>query len=259
MTALGASALALAGLVLAYTVVWLVQLRTRNAGMIDPVWALSLGAVAALYALLGSGDGLLRLLVGVGGLAWGLRLGIHLWRRNAGHAEDARYRALRESWGADADRRLFRFFLVQAVAAVLLSLAFLLPAFSPLPAAPWQVAAFAAIWLLSVGGEALADRQLRAFVADPAHRGRVCTVGLWRWSRHPNYFFECLHWVAYVPLAILAPWGWLTLLPPLFMAWLLVKVSGIPLLEAHLVKSRPGYADYIRTTPMLLPWPPRRH
>lgn len=258
MTALGALPLALASLVLAYTVVWLVQLRTRNAGMIDAVWALSLGAVAALYALLGTGDSLARWLVGVAGLAWGLRLGIHLWRRNAGHAEDARYRALRLEWGDDADRRFFWFFQVQALAALLLSLSFLLPAFSPVAPAAWQLILSAGLWLLAFSGETLADRQLRAFVADPANRRRVCDAGLWRWSRHPNYFFECLHWVAYVPLAILAPWGWLSLLPPVLMAWLLVRVSGIPMLEEHLLKSRPGYADYIRTTSMLLPWPPRR-
>lgn len=258
MTALGALPLALASLVLAYTVVWLVQLRTRNAGMIDPVWALSLGAVAALYALLGTGDSLVRALVGGAGLGWGLRLGLHLWRRNAGHAEDARYRALRLEWGAAADRKLFWFFQVQALAALLLSLSFLVPVFSPVAPAGWQITLFAALWLLAVGGEALADRQLRDFVADPRHRGRVCNVGLWRWSRHPNYFFECLHWAAYVPLALSAPWGWLALLPPVLMAWLLLRVSGIPMLEAHLLASRPGYADYIRTTSRLLPWPPRR-
>lgn len=250
--------LALAGLVLTYSVVWLVQLRTRNAGMIDPVWALSLGAVAAFYGLAGNGDPLARSLAAVGGAVWGLRLGSHLWRRNAGHPEDARYRELRASWGDRADARMYGFFMVQAVAALLLSVSFLLPAFRPVAPPPPAVVIAVLLWLLAVAGEALADRQLRLFVADPANRGRVCDVGLWRYSRHPNYFFECLHWVAYVPLALGAPWGWLTLLPPLLMAWLLVKVSGIPMLEEHLARSRPGYADYVRTTSMLVPWPPRR-
>ncbi|HEX6592585.1 MAG TPA: DUF1295 domain-containing protein, partial [Moraxellaceae bacterium] len=165
---------------------------------------------------------------------------------------------LREEWGEAADRRMLGFFLVQALAALLLSLAFLLPALRP--DSPGLLALMLAVlvWLLAVIGEAVADAQLRRFVADPAHRGRVCDVGLWRYSRHPNYFFECLHWLAYVPLALGAPWGWLTLLPPVFMAWLLVKVSGIPLLEQHLARSRPGYADYVRRTSMLIPWPPRK-
>jgi steroid 5-alpha reductase family enzyme len=250
--------IALISLVLTYSTVWMVQRRTHNAGMIDPVWAFSLGAVALLYGLLGNGVPLTRGLVAMGGMLWGVRLGSHLWRRNAGHPEDARYRELRETWGDDANRRLFWFFQVQAVAALLLSLAFLVPSFLPHEPDVIQIAAAVIIWLLSVGGEALADRQLRQFVADPAHRGHVCRVGLWRYSRHPNYFFECLHWVAYVPLACGAPWAWLMLLPPALMTLLLLKVSGIPLLEAHLAKSRPGYADYVRTTSMLLPLPPRQ-
>lgn len=258
MTVSAALLLAFAGLLCAYSLVWLVQLRTRNAGMIDPVWALSLGAVALLYGVIGTGDPWARWLAATGGLIWGLRLGSHLWRRNAGQPEDARYRALRETWGDRANVRLYGFFMIQAVAALLLSVAILVPAFRPVPVPPGLLALAAALWALAVGGEALADRQLRRFVADPGNRGRVCDTGLWRYSRHPNYFFECLHWVAYVPLAFGAPWGWLTLLPPVLMAWLLVKVSGIPMLEEHLARSRPGYADYVRTTSMLLPWPPRR-
>lgn len=249
---------ALGGLVLVYTLVWLVQRRTRNAGIIDAVWAFSLGALAVLYGLGATGDPQARAAAAVGGLIWGVRLGAHLWRRNIGHAEDARYRALRESWGDNADSRMFGFFMVQAIAALVLSVAFLLPALRSRPVSPEWFAVAVGIWCLSVAGEALADRQLRRFIADPASRGQVCNVGLWRYSRHPNYFFECLHWVAYVPLAMGEPWGWLSLVPLVLMIWLLLKVSGIPMLEAHLSLSRPGYADYMRTTPMLVPWLPRR-
>jgi cyclopropane-fatty-acyl-phospholipid synthase len=114
------------------------------------------------------------------------------------------------------------------------------------------------VWLIAVAGEALADRQLKRFAADPAHRGKVCRVGLWRYSRHPNYFFECVHWLAYAVLSIGMPWAWLTLAPPLLMAWLLLKVSGIPILEARLADTRDGYRDYMRTTSVLIPWPPKR-
>jgi cyclopropane-fatty-acyl-phospholipid synthase len=115
-----------------------------------------------------------------------------------------------------------------------------------------------AVWLIAVAGEASADRQLSRFKAEPDHRGKVCRDGWWRYSRHPNYFFECLHWLTYVILAWTSPWLWVTLIPPLAMAWLLLKVSGIPLTEAQTARSRPDYAEYIRTTSALIPWPPKK-
>lgn len=250
-------ALAMIGIALSYFAVWLTQLKTRNAGVIDAVWAFSLAGVAVFYGVFAQGDILSRMLVAIGGGVWGWRLGSHLWRRNVGQPEDARYRQLREEWGAHADARMLGFFGIQAIAALMLSLAFVVPATRETSLANWQLVLAAGIWLVAVGGEAMADRQLRVFVSQPQSRGQVCRVGLWRYSRHPNYFFECLHWVAYVPLAVGTSGLWLTFLPPLFMAWLLIKVSGIPMLEAHLAKSRPGYADYQRNTSMLLPWPPR--
>ena len=112
--------------------------------------------------------------------------------------------------------------------------------------------------VVAVVGEAIADAQMEAFRRDPATKGQVMNRGLWRYSRHPNYFFESLHWIAYVPLAIGSPWWWLALLPAVGMAWLLLKMSGVPILERHLVQSRPGYADYMRTTSVFIPWPPKR-
>lgn len=248
---------AAAGLSLAFTCVWLVQLHTRNAGMIDPVWAASLGGVAMLAAGLGSGAPANRVAVLIGGGIWGLRLAAHLTRRNLGQPEDPRYRQLRDTWGPRANRKLFGFFQLQAAISMLLSIAFFVPAFSRQAAAPAALLAAAAIWCAAVAGESSADRQLRRFLRDPAHRGQVCRAGWWRYSRHPNYFFECLHWCAYTALSLTFPGGWLTLLPPLLMAWLLAYVSGVPMLEAHLAETRPGYRDYMRTTSALIPWPPR--
>lgn len=241
----------------AFTAVWLHQLRSRNAGLIDPVWAAMLGAVAIYVAVAGTGAPASRAFVAIAGGLWGLRLAAHLLRRNAGHAEDARYHALREQWGDAAPARMFGFFQLQAVVSMLLAIAFLVPAYRPETPSPAAFVAAGAIWLAAVAGEASADRQLRRFAADPAHRGQVCRAGWWRYSRHPNYFFECLHWLAYTALAIGLPWGWLTLAPPCLMAWLLLRVSGIPMLEAHLQRTRAGYRDYIRTTSALIPWPPR--
>ncbi|MGA7779982.1 MAG: DUF1295 domain-containing protein [Paraburkholderia sp.] len=253
-----AAVIALVGLVVVFTAVWAWQLKSENAGMVDPVWAYSLGAVAVLYAVVGTGSPSSRALAALGGLVWGTRLGTHLWRRNFGQPEDARYRRLREEWGAGAPSRMFAFFQLQVVISMLLSLAFLVPSYSTSESATgWMIVAVL-VWIVAVAGEALADRQLRHFKNDPESHGKVCRVGLWRYSRHPNYFFECVHWVAYIALSIGSPWVWLTLLPPLLMAWLLLKLSGIPLLEASLAKSRAGYAEYMRTTNALIPWPPRR-
>ncbi|BAN26989.1 DUF1295 domain-containing protein [Caballeronia insecticola] len=247
-----------AGLVLVFSVVWLWQLRTQNAGMVDPVWAATLGALALFIGACGTGAALNRVCVAAGGALWGARLALHLWRRNHGKLEDPRYHAFRERWGTHAARNMFWFFQLQAVISMLLAVAFLVPAYAQESASAMNVAAAIAIWIAAVSGEAVADRQLKHFAANPAHRGQVCRDGLWRYSRHPNYFFECVHWVAYTVLSIGLPWAWATLAPPLLMAWLLLKVSGIPILEARLADTRDGYRDYMRTTSVLIPWPPKR-
>ena len=258
MSPVAVAVVALAALVVIFTAVWAWQLNTRNAGMIDPVWAFSLGGVALLYATQGSGDPLSRTLTGIGGLFWGARLGLHLWRRNHGRPEDARYAQFREKWRTSANRKMFWFFQIQVVISMLLSISFLIPAYRHgRPATGWVVIAIL-IWLASVLGEMLSDRQLQRFKEDPANHGKVCRVGWWRYSRHPNYFFECVHWLAYLALSIGAPLAWLTIVPPFLMAFLLMKLSGIPMVEAQSAKSRPGYAEYQRTTSALIPWPPRR-
>ncbi|MDR5822854.1 DUF1295 domain-containing protein [Caballeronia sp. LZ043] len=247
-----------AGLVLVFAAAWLQQLRTENAGMVDPVWAATLGIVALFIAASATGAPLNRACVALGGLLWGGRLALHLWRRNHGKPEDPRYHAFRERWGKRAARNMFWFFQLQAVISMLLAAAFFVPAYAVEPASAGNIVAAIAIWIVAVTGEAVADRQLKRFAADPAHRGKVCQEGLWRYSRHPNYFFECVHWLAYTALSIGLPWAWVTLAPPVLMAWLLLKVSGIPILEARLAATRDGYRDYMRTTSVLVPWPPKR-
>ena len=246
------------GFVLVFFAAWLWQLRTENAGMVDPVWAASLGVAALVIAACATGAMVNRVCVAAGGAIWGARLARHLWRRNHGKPEDPRYRAFRERWGESAARNMFGFFQLQAFISMLLAIAFLVPAYAREAASSPSIAAFCAVWVIAVAGEAAADRQLKRFAADPAHRGKVCQQGWWRYSRHPNYFFECLHWVAYTALSIGLPLGWATLAPPVLMAWLLLKVSGIPILEAHLADTRDGYRDYMRTTSALIPWPSKR-
>jgi steroid 5-alpha reductase family enzyme len=240
-----------------FTLVWARQRTTKNAGMVDPVWSFCLGGLAVFYALVATGDPTARLLTGILGGLWGARLGTFLFFRNTGKPEDGRYRRFRDEWGDKSDFNMFWFFQFQVVLAMLLSLGFLVACYRPSTPNALEIVATIALMVISVAGEAIADAQLGAFKKVPDNKGRVCRVGLWRYSRHPNYFFECMHWPAYTVLAIGAPWFFLTLIPPFIMWFLLLRVSGIPMTEAQTAKTRPEYAEYIATTSPFFPWPPR--
>jgi steroid 5-alpha reductase family enzyme len=247
----------------AKTAAWLIQRQTRNAGLVDAIWAWSLGGLALIYAEFGTAPAATRITLALMGGLWGLRLGTHLWRRNWGKPEDWRYARFRREWGAKADFNMFWFFQFQNVFTLALSFAAFMPAaYRTQGPSALAIASAAAIWIAAVVGEGVADAQMAAFRADPANKGRVCDRGLWRYSRHPNYFFECLHWVAYLPLALAPPgalpWAWISLGAPAVMAFLLMKVSGMPLLEKEMMQRKPGYAEYVRTTHALIPWMPRR-
>jgi steroid 5-alpha reductase family enzyme len=257
MNPIHAVVLGFAILCVVFLLVWISQLFTKNAGMVDPVWSYSLGFLAVLYAVVGDGDPTARLVTGVLGGAWGVRLGSHLLARNFGKPEDGRYRRLREQWGEHANRTMFWFFLLQVVLALLLSVGFLVVCYRSDAPSTAAIVAAVVLWIVSVAGEGISDLQLERFKHDPNNRGRVCRGGLWRYSRHPNYFFECLHWPVYTLLAIGSSWIALTLLPVAVMAFLLLKVSGVPLTEQQTARTRPEYADYIRTTSAFIPWPPR--
>jgi len=252
-------AIGIATVAVALAVVWLFQLRSHNANMVDPVWSWSLGWLGVLFAAFGSAPPVLRVMLAVLAGVWGFRLGTHLFIRNHRKPEDGRYARFRREWGAKADRNLFWFFQFQTVFSALLSLPFLVVAWrDDLPPA-WAIVAAFAIWITSVAGEAMADAQLARFKKDPANKGKVCRVGLWRYSRHPNYFFECLHWVTYLFLAVGSGWWWVGLISPAVMAFLLLRLSGIPITEAHMAHDRPEYADYIRTTSAFIPWFPKKN
>lgn len=242
---------------LALAVVWAVQLKTRNAGMVDPVWSWSMGFLAVWYAIFGAAGFETRLALGLLGGIWGFRLGSHLYVRNAGKPEDARYAKFRAEWGPRANFNMFWFFQFQALVAWALSVGFLVVAYRPGNSSVTALGLGVVIWLVAVIGESISDAQMERFRSDPSTRGQVMKRGLWRYSRHPNYFFESLHWIAYLPLAIGSAYGWVAILPSALMAWLLLRMSGVPILEAHLVRSRPGYAEYMRTTSMFIPWPPK--
>ncbi len=252
-------ALGLAVTVVAMAVLWLLQRRTGNAGVVDVGWSAGVGVVGVLVAALGVGWAPRRWLVGALVAAWSLRLAIYILRRVLGEGEDARYTRLRTAWGAAFQRRLFLFFLAQAVLAVLFAVPVWVVAGDPRPGWGARELVAVVVWLVAMLGEGLADGQLAAFRANPGNRGRTCAIGLWRYSRHPNYFFEWLHWWSYVALGIGAPLGAVTLLGPALMLLFLLKVTGIPATEARALVSRADYAEYRRTTSAFVPWfPPRR-
>ncbi len=250
--------IAVVGVFVSFAVTWLFQLRSHSSNMVDVNWTFGLGAVAVFLAIVGDAPSSLRLLLAVLAGAWSARLGIHVWRRNHHAPEDPRYAQFRQRWAPKPDGRLFWLYEFQTVFSALLALPFVVVAFRDDLPPTWAIVVAVVVWVASVAGEAIADRELATFKRDPANHDRVNRIGLWRWSRHPNYFFECTHWLTYLFLAIGTPWWWVGLIAPATMAFLILKVSGIPITEEHLIRKRPGYADYVRTTSALVPWPPKR-
>lgn len=236
---------------------WLLSMRVRNAGYVDVAWAALLAGAAVAAGALSEGAAVPRVLVALLGGAWGLRLAAHLFRRVCSEPEDGRYLALREKWRGSG-WKYFLFFQLQAFVAAVFALPFLGAAASQREGfSAWSLVAIF-IWLLAVGGESLADAQLAAFRRAPAHHGKTCRVGLWTWSRHPNYFCEWLHWFAYVLLAVGSPYAWLAWLGPVLMLVFLYRVSGIPWAEAQALRSRgDDYRRYQRDVSAFFPRPPR--
>lgn len=253
-------------LVLVMAAAWLVQGRTAQGGWADAFWSLGLGATGvfvALFPLDGAAPSARQQLTAVLIGLWGLRLGLHIAARSAKEPEDARYAQLRREWGAGFPAKMFGFLMLQAGAAAVLALSILVAARNPAPGLTLQDALACLVFLSALVGEGWADHQLAVFKSDPNNRGKVCDTGLWAWSRHPNYFFECLGWCAWPVFAINLggawPWGWLSLTGPAYIYWLLTRVSGVPLLEAHMRRSRPeAYAAYATRTSAFVLRPPRR-
>lgn len=236
---------------------WGWQQANRNAGIVDVVWAACVGAAAVLLALTADGAHWPRVTLAVVGSAWGLRLALHLLRRVRREHEDGRYAYLRARWG-NGGGRWFVFFQFQAALVVLFSLPFAAVAYNPVEGfSMWWLAAVL-VWLASVAGEGIADAQLARFRADGRNQGRTCRQGLWRYSRHPNYFFEWLHWFAYVFLSVGSPLHLLSWAGPVLMYLFLRYLSGIPWTEAQALRTRgDDYRRYRERTPMLFPWFPR--
>ncbi len=246
---------------LAFGLLWWRQCRTQNATSVDAGWAAAIGGLGVAAAGLADGAAVQRWLAGGIAGIWSLRLTWHLLRdRVFGHAgEDGRYLAMRQHWGAAANRNFFFFYQAQAIAALLFAAPFLFLARNATPNLSWLQGLGLAVVIAAQLLEGAADRQLAAHRRDPVQKQRACRRGLWRYSRHPNYFFEWLTWCGVAMLA----WptaGWLAVVQPAVMFVLVRFVSGVPWTELQSLKSRgEDYRRYQQETSTLVPWWPRRH
>lgn len=242
------------------TWLWRMHFRLRNAAVVDVGWAAGLGLLVLLYAGLGSAPWERRLLLLMLVGTWSFRLAWHLYRDRVagGTPEEGRYVALREYWGEKAGHYFLYFFLGQGALNILLGIPFLWVAENQGGIFHITEIAAAGLWIFAILGESLSDAQLKAFKAKPENKGKVCDVGLWRYSRHPNYFCEWLIWCAYALLAWSAPYGFVAWISPAVILLLLFKFSGIPPTEKQSLRSRgEAYRRYQARTSAFFPWFPR--
>jgi steroid 5-alpha reductase family enzyme len=242
------------------TLLWLLSLAMKNSSIVDIFWGTGF-VVATWTAFLLTPEGfetrkwLLNGLVTV----WGLRLSIHILIRNWGKPEDYRYQAWRKEAGsAWWWRSFFKVFLLQGVLLWIISTPLLAAQISSTPERLiWMEYVAIPVWLIGFFFEAVGDWQLTRFKADPANKGKLLTSGVWSYTRHPNYFGDSTQWWAYFLIAAAAG-GWWTIFSPIMMTFLLLRVSGVALLEKTLKEEKPGYRDYVESTSEFIPWFPRK-
>jgi steroid 5-alpha reductase family enzyme len=238
-------------------VTWLVSVRIRNAGIVDIVWSAGFTLLTLVYYWICGGWVVRKVAISLIVISWSMRLALHLYRRvkKEHPAEDSRYVEMRKSFGTKADINFLVFFEIQALVLTLLSVPFCLICenISEQPGA-LEIAG-AVVFVIALCGESLADHQLSAFKKEKSNKGEVCQVGLWRYSRHPNYFFEWLIWVAFYIISCSSDYGAWSIFCPVLMLILLLKVSGVPLAEKQSLLSKGDkYRQYQATTSEFFPW-----
>lgn len=240
-----------------FTFTWILSRQLNNFSFVDITWSYGLAFLAPLYAMMGNGLLERRLLAAAIAMVWSLRLGTYLLMRIRRHHphEDVRYAVLREKWKAQLAWKFFGFFQAQAALILVLSVPILLACVNPAPQLLTLEILGVIVWFVGISGETVADAQMNAFKRGAVGRGQVCQVGLWRYSRHPNYFFEAVVWIGFWLFACGSPWGWTTLYAPALVLYFLLRVTGIPLTEECAVKSKgEAYRDYQRSTSAFVPW-----
>ncbi|MBS0320755.1 MAG: DUF1295 domain-containing protein [Proteobacteria bacterium] len=247
---------AFAGTAVLAVLVWPLSIRWHDVSIVDIAWAWMVTVPAFVVAATITVTGPRALAILALATAWALRLSLYIAARRRGQPEDRRYQAIRARNEPNFARKsLYLVFGLQAVLAWIVALPLMAAVAS---AAPWRALDVAGLALFAFGVvyESVADAQLARFTADPAQRGKVMDRGLWRYSRHPNYFGECCIWWGAWLVAVAAG-AWWSVLSPLLMTVLLLKISGVGLLERDIGGRRPGYADYVRRTPAFVPGRPR--
>lgn len=241
-------------------VVWLICRRLNNASFVEAAWSYGFALNALLFAGIASGAPWRRLLVAVMVSVWSFRLGTHLLLRicRLHPKESVRYARLRELFSNRVWMMFFGFFQFQAVLLGFLCTPFAIASSNPSPS-PHILEVFGVfLWLIALVGHTLAGHQQARFYANAENREKACDVGFWRYSRHPDYFFEWLIWIAFFVFASGSPGGWVSVFCPLLMLYLLTKVTGIPPVEAESLKLRgEAYGRYQSTTSAFIPWPPK--
>jgi steroid 5-alpha reductase family enzyme len=239
------------------TLVFILAIIKKNNGIVDIAWGLGFILVSTLVFTL-YGQGLPRQWLALAlVLTWGSRLAIHIFRRNRGRAEDFRYAAWRRQWGKYFVIRSFgQIFMLQGVLLLLVIAPVLLIVGREQPPLNLLDGLGVLVWLTGFSFETIGDRQLAVFIKDPVNRGRLMTGGLWRFTRHPNYFGEAALWWGMAILALSAPRGWLGLIGPIVITFLLLFVSGVPLLEIK-YRGRPDWEEYKKRTSIFFPWFPK--
>jgi steroid 5-alpha reductase family enzyme len=241
-----------------FAVVWYVCVRIRNYGFLDVTWTLSVGLLALIDGVTATGNPMRRALFTAVAVAWSLRLGVFVLLRVVREhpREDKRYVTLRQRWPSPL--AFLVFFELQALIAVIFSVPFLLADVDPNPhigPLEWIGLAVAAVGIV---GESVADAQASAFKRQASGARRVLDVGLWRYSRHPNYFFEAVVWIGVALAALGLPHGWLAIAAPLLILYFLLRVTGIPLTEKHSLETHgQAYRDYQQRTSAFIPWQPK--
>ncbi|HMQ47810.1 MAG TPA: DUF1295 domain-containing protein [Saprospiraceae bacterium] len=238
------------------SILWLLSLYWKDSSIVDVFWGLGFVLIYWFFVFKSGQEldlktGLLGILLSI----WGLRLSLHIGWRNLGKGEDYRYQAFRAASGRHYWWvSWFQVFALQGVLLWLIATPLAHVALSsPTPFSYWDGLGIG-LWLLGFGFEAVADEQLRRFKSKPTNKGKVLDKGLWRYSRHPNYFGDALLWWGYFCFALALPDGILLVFSPLLMTFLLMRVSGVPLLEKRLKSTRPEYADYVQRTSAFFPW-----
>ena len=240
-----------------FFVIWIVHLLLKNAGVVDVGWGLGFIVLCFIYVLHGAGFNLRNTLYLLMVTLWGLRIALFLIKRISieGH-EDKRYQKMRGSWGNHIHLKFLFFFEFQAILQMILAIPFLIVSLNPEEGIGfWEILGLST-FIIALLGETVADEQLQEFRTNPANKGKTCDIGLWHYSRHPNYFFEWLIWMGFFVYALGSSYGWLSVISPLLMYYLMMYVSGIPLAEEQALKSRgDNYRQYQATTSAFFPMP----